>query len=534
MSVPASPLLDASRLLDFSHYKELAFFPTLGQSSIYSLTVLPSRQFGNTDSAPCKYDIIAACLLSAIEYSSTKQRCNVYSFISDGGCLKPMNKPNDFVYLPIADIVCIRALYDYTSKEYLTGVGFVKEEGQSFFNIYGADTQENLPECCLCFSELAYVPLQATHSYYISPSTKKPQWAFFLACGSPCHSPTPSGPTNGPPPSPIQVYARLGDCRGCTADLVPEDQPVLSGSPPDQSVADSVSSSGGFKSTESSGSTIFSRQPSHPVNKVYGELDLVSAIFLFPELKCVPASMVTYMDFVMLKTDPPVRLSAFGCIDGWFGVGITDISKPALLHFFSGSHDSPITCVKLFKQFPESSPGHLGSQGETVEPPYSVGKPEEFSLLVCSGFEPAVVYQNVYTCQRFGPDNQAVLHGSADFDHVNCACVGDLDFDGRPEIVIGTFGKQLLLYRWVDEEEKTADPLNADKVLPRGRYECVSRRTVAGPVHSLLYGYDFLGDGCLCLAVLTSQGLQVLQCKSETVMDLLERRLDCLLTDMQP
>ncbi|VDN10101.1 unnamed protein product [Dibothriocephalus latus] len=320
-----SPSQGVSRLLDFAHYKELAFFPTLGQSSIYSLTVLPSRPSGKVDNAAGKYDIIAACLLS------------------------------------VADIVCIRALYDYASEEYLAGVGF--EDGQSFFNIYGADTQENLPECCLCFSDLPYVPLQATHSYYISPSTKKPQWAFFLACGNPCHSPTSFGPTGSQLPSSIQVYARLGDCRGCKTDLGSEDPLALSSSPPDQSVTDSVSSNGGgFKLTVEASGT--SRQSSYLVNKVYGELDLASTISLFPEIKCVPASMVTYMDFVMLKTDPPVRLSAFGCIDGWFGVGITDISKPVLLHFFSGSHDSPITCVKLFKQFPEEPSSHpLGSQG---------------------------------------------------------------------------------------------------------------------------------------------------------------------------
>lgn len=40
-----------------------------------------------------------------------------------------------------------------------------------------------------------------------------------------------------------------------------------------------------------------------------------------------------------------------------------------------------------------------------------------------------------------------VLSGSAEYDHVNCACVGDLDCDGQSEIVIGTFGSRLLFYK---------------------------------------------------------------------------------------
>ncbi|VDL96580.1 unnamed protein product [Schistocephalus solidus] len=695
ISPPTSPLLDASRLLDFSHYKELAFFPTLGQSSIYSLTVLPSRPSGRMESPSGKYDIIAACLLSATEYSSTKQRCNVYSFTSDGGCLKPMNKPIDFVYLPIADIVCIRALYDYTSEEYLAGLYFAEYEETSVGVFPGLWKS-------LSFSYFLWANERSTA--FIHPGLCS-TWRLQKLQALPIQSFLTAGFSNTLTLSPTAIIL-------AQTDLGPQDPLVLSSSPPDQSVTDSVSSNDGLKSTEASDSATLGRQASHLVNKVYGELDIASAVSLFPELKCVSASMVTYMDFVMLKTDPPVRLSAFGCIDGWFGVGMTDISKPVLLHFFSGSHDSPITCVKLFKQFPEPSPHPLGSQGlhnvwipslshltgsidetESIRPDIGEVKPttgltqvlvpkrrhsaleeawppikstfgkkhRSFNLdperdrvivvrrdirttwLKCEPIRPELkrtdsvvdmpsslkatpvahlfdpwprrslliqfddgqldlgrtkqiddgvmkvvnrsipcgcqfrnrsvtcflrrtpyrcrsgrcvfrsplfeklpanpsstrhnfLFRNVYTCQHFGSDNQAVLHGSADFDHVNCACVGDLDFDGRPEIVIGTFGQQLLLYRWVTDEERTSDSVvavaaAADKASLPGRYECVSRRTVAGQVHSLLYGYDFLGDGCLCLAVLTSQGLQVLQCKSETVMDLLERRLDCLLAD---
>lgn len=49
------------------------------------------------------------------------------------------------------------------------------------------------------------------------------------------------------------------------------------------------------------------------------------------------------------------------------------------------------------------------------------------------------------------PTSRLVLPQSADYDHVNCACVADLDFDGIAEIVVGTFGQQLLFYDWTGD-----------------------------------------------------------------------------------
>ncbi|VDM18155.1 unnamed protein product [Hydatigera taeniaeformis] len=151
-----------SILNDFSFYKEIAFFPTVGQGTVHSLTHIPSQSSIDRGEERCcrKHDILVASLLPGGETSSSARCCNLYSFESGGKCLTTSTKSFDFMYLPVADIVCIKAFYDEQSRKYVVSMGLVKEEGSCFFNIYAAQRLNDLPEQCICLSELVHFPVQ--------------------------------------------------------------------------------------------------------------------------------------------------------------------------------------------------------------------------------------------------------------------------------------------------------------------------------------------------------------------------------------
>nr|CDS27712.1 kaptin [Hymenolepis microstoma] len=184
---------------------------------------------------------------------------------------------------------------------------------------------------------------------------------------------------------------------------------------------------------------------------IFGLIDSNTTYNLFPELRNLPSKVVTYMDFFLLDDDEKkYRLSAFGTLDGWVGVGLVDMTESELKVFYSVSHDSMITKLKFFRQF---------NQNSTL--------PADISLLVCSGLEPAVVYRCPFDDNQEGKlsiGSRLILPQSADFDHVNCACVTDLDFDGQPEIIIGTFGQRLLFYKWISQPDSENEGSYFDNV----------------------------------------------------------------------
>ncbi|TGZ48838.1 hypothetical protein CRM22_010955 [Opisthorchis felineus] len=409
----------------------------------------------------------------------------LYRFSSDGPEVTTSVKSLDFVYLPgDSDIVCINALQDEMTKEYIVGIGFVTDQEKGYLNIYGSSSQERLSECYLRYSELSCVPLQLTHTYYISPTSSQLQWAFLLSRGRPFASSSSTAMNE----SPICVFARLCDTEAGAAN-------VKEGS----SGSSSVSNSHGTHNES--------------VDSVYGELSLTSSFSLFPELACIPRTTILYMDFMLPTSTPSIRLSAFGGQDGWFGAYRTDMKQGVLLQKLEFSHDSAITSVRLFNPC-------LGLTDDSCS-----NDTDRWDLLVCSAFEAAVVYSNIFRNDCLGLSNQLVLPHSTEYDHVNCASVGDFDFDGILELVLGTFGQTLLFYRWKPDAGD-----NAVSESTKGSYELVAQRSVIGPVHCLSPPLDIVGDGLKSLVILTNRGLHVYRHKIDSVLDLLKKRLSHRLT----
>ena len=63
-------------------------------------------------------------------------------------------------------------------------------------------------------------------------------------------------------------------------------------------------------------------------------------------------------------------------------------------------------------------------------------------LLVVNSFENPVVYRNV---QQDGMNRKKLLPGTGEIDISLATFIGDLDFDGYNEIVLGTYGKVFLI-----------------------------------------------------------------------------------------
>ncbi|KAF8565313.1 Kaptin [Paragonimus westermani] len=448
---------------------EALYFPSQAQSNAYNMTFVKSSiPAENSFSAVLKYDLLVAYYRPVADSLTTKECFVLYRFSSDSHGVNTVLKSLDFVYLPgDCNIACINALQDCLTGEYIVGIGFVT-------------VCTLILECHLRYSELAYVPLQLKHTYYISPTTLRLQWAFVLSCGRPfCVStlsyPTPSALTKE---LPIRIFAQLCDCVD-----------------------------------ESEGAAPYNSFSTESVSSVYGEFNSKSSLKYFPELSDVPNIMVLHMDFVIQQADSLTRLSAFGAENGWFGVFQTDMEHEVVLKRIQFTHDSAITHIQLFHPCASSKVNN-----DSVDPSISAYQPDDMDLLVCSSHEPAVVYRHVLRLNSLGVNNQLILPQSADYDNVNCASVGDFDFDGRQELVLGTFGQRLLFYRWNSTESSTTH-----KSL--GSYSLVAKRTLIAPIHSISPSLDLTGEGVDSLAVLTSRGLHIYRHKTSDVISLLSARL---------
>lgn len=201
---------------------------------------------------------------------------------------------------------------------------------------------------------------------------------------------------------------------------------------------------------------------------------------LFPELTNLTSS-VLWLDVHNLPGSSQ-RLSALGCQSGYVRVAHVDQKNQEILQTWTIQQDGPISRVIVFS---------LSASEATQDSPQQEG----YSLLVASMLEPAVVYWDLL---NKGLDDQLLLPGSDQFDSVLCGLVTDVDLDGQPEVLVATYGQELLCYKYRGLPEDS-----------RG-FRLLWRRSFASPLLAMAH-VDLTGDGLRELAVISLKGVHILQ-----------------------
>ncbi|XP_005219368.1 KICSTOR complex protein kaptin isoform X1 [Bos indicus] len=205
---------------------------------------------------------------------------------------------------------------------------------------------------------------------------------------------------------------------------------------------------------------------------------------LFPELTNLTSS-VLWLDVHNLPGTSR-RLSALGCQSGYVRVAHVDQQSRDVLQTWTIIQDGPISRVIVFS---------LSAPEETEDRPQR----EEYSVLVASMLEPAVVYRDLLSR---GLEDQLLLPGSDQFDSVLCGLVTDIDLDGRPEVLVATYGQELLCYKYC----------GPGRGLPGDQhgFRLLWRRGFSSPLLAMAH-VDLTGDGLRELAVVSLKGVHILQ-----------------------
>ncbi|XP_004644442.1 KICSTOR complex protein kaptin [Octodon degus] len=219
---------------------------------------------------------------------------------------------------------------------------------------------------------------------------------------------------------------------------------------------------------------------------------------LFPELTNLSSS-VLWLDVRNLPGTSR-RLSALGCQNGYVRVAHVDQQSREVLQTWTVLQDGPISRVILFS---------LAAPKQAKDRP----EQEEYSVLVASMVEPAVVYRDLL---NQGLEDQLLLPGSDQFDSILCGLVTDVDLDGQPEVLVATYGQELLCYKYFSPESRHPE-------VERG-FRLLWQRSFSSPLLAMAH-VDLTGDGLQELAVVSLKGVHILQHSLSQAAELVLTRL---------
>ncbi|XP_011859210.1 PREDICTED: kaptin-like [Vollenhovia emeryi] len=181
------------------------------------------------------------------------------------------------------------------------------------------------------------------------------------------------------------------------------------------------------------------------------------------------------------------RVTAIGCDCGLVKIALVSVVDLQVSRSWLLRYDSPVPSVIVFPhRNPISKPDFVD-----VKPEKCVPKDDILKLnIVISSTSNAVVFKDIL---EHGMKQDVILSGSESSDSILCCCIADINMDGQNEILLGTYGQEVLIF-----------------ALTGDTWELTSRKLFDAPVHSISY-MDITNDGIKELIVLTQRGVHILQ-----------------------
>ncbi|XP_028397705.1 KICSTOR complex protein kaptin-like [Dendronephthya gigantea] len=217
----------------------------------------------------------------------------------------------------------------------------------------------------------------------------------------------------------------------------------------------------------------------------------------FPEFQNLPNNVI-WMD-VYYDGDRR-RLSCFACQNGFLKMVV--VKKNVVIKEWSSMHDGPVSSVKIFT-FEAQQCKISNELREVLELPEENEVAEtansEIHVLVTCVIEPSVIYEDVL---NNGLSKLSILPDSDKYDCVVCSHISDVDWDGNNEILLGTFGQELMVYKLTKEYNENRKR--------RLQATLCWKKSFAQPLYAIDY-VDLTNDGVRELIVASSKGLHVLQ-----------------------
>ncbi|RHZ55137.1 hypothetical protein Glove_420g60 [Diversispora epigaea] len=193
-----------------------------------------------------------------------------------------------------------------------------------------------------------------------------------------------------------------------------------------------------------------------------------------------------------------LKIIAAGCQNGILFISILklDIETNEYVQLeepYSVALFSPITSITIFSSFT------------------SEVDPSDIHLLVTCAVEQAIVYCNIIKNLLSYP---IYLIECTKYDSVLCSHVLDVDWDGRNEIIIGTYGREMLIFK----QDINEDPNSTIS------FKLIHQQSFIHPIYGIK-GIYLNQDGINELIVATQYGVHILQPNLDKAKEVLVKRL---------